>query len=194
MSTDIHSCPLDGACPGGADFSAGQCGSGYAGATCANCADDHFLTGSKCKVCDSEDDGSTLLVVIIGVVLGTIAALLLVAHVFAYKLRTIVPARIGNRFSKTWRFLLMHKGHFLIKLKVAINVRQIVKQFGSTYGIPYPKVFVEVLDALAFIELDVFAPVRFNCLGVLAYIVLRYCLWVCTMSSTDVLQLTRSLV
>ena len=138
-SKDIHACPLRNACPGGTNYSAGECAEGYAGATCANCASSHYLYRGECLPCESSD-GKALL--------WMPSALVLSLACLAAMWKLIRRARNGSATSthdsvyatskqrlaakrrRRLKALGKHRRVLFVKSKLAISAYQIVKQAG----------------------------------------------------------------
>jgi hypothetical protein len=141
----VHVCPAEDSCEGGAETGDDSCAEGTKDALCSNCEEDWFkqMDGS-CEECDG---GSTTLPIV-----AVCALLILVLGAVSYYVcwhRGLVaegdlPGASSSPASSTGG---EDGGDFLVRAKLTFDAWQIIKQFPSVFAhVSFPIGFLKVLS------------------------------------------------
>ena len=146
-SKSIYLCKLEGACPAGARHGEAVCEEGFEGAACGSCefSDDvrYYLAGVG-TTCEKCNPGAAGLVYAVGATLG-LALLGAGGAASYYADRSMVTVRA----TRTYRVISPSR------IKILWTLFQIITSIEAMLAMSFPPPFSNVLDALAWLQLDI---------------------------------------
>ncbi|RYH21675.1 hypothetical protein EON65_20285 [archaeon] len=172
----VLQCPVVDGCIGGSATGNALCAVGYEGPLCSVCSDGYFFKDGLCQSCDSTNEMSITVIVIIalfGLLIGAVMSYYCYFYVYVDMVdlkRQIVDAI--NRgvpgpqltiFQLLYLWIRKKMQDITVKVKIFISTFQVVSGCTSVFDVNMPNAFAAFADAFSFVNLDVYSIFPIGC-------------------------------
>lgn len=172
----VLSCPVVDGCIGGTATGNALCALGYEGPLCSVCSDGYYYGDGLCQSCDSTNEMSITVIVIIAL-FGLLISAVLAYYCYFYvyvdmvdlKRQIIdainrgVPGPKLTTFQLLYLWIRKKMQDITVKAKIFISTFQVVSGCTSVFDIDMPNAFSAFANAFSFVNLDLYSIFPISC-------------------------------
>eukprot|EP01031_Cornospumella_fuschlensis_P030162 gene30162-36437_t len=172
----VLQCPIADGCIGGAATGNALCAIGYEGPLCSVCSDGYYFGDGLCQSCDSTNEMSMTVIVLIALV-GLLVGALLAYYCYFYvyvdmvdlkrqivdSINRGVPGPQLTTLQLLYLWIRKKMQDITVKAKIFISTFQVVSGCSSVFDVDMPNVFAGFANAFSFVNLDLYSIFPIGC-------------------------------